>query len=78
MTTETATELATRPPLTEQQARVLAWIEANAAMYSPTVREIAAAFGFKSPNGVSCHLVALERKGYLKRHGTVRGIEVLR
>lgn len=74
MTTDTAT----RQPLTDQQARVLAWIEANAAMYSPTVREIAAAFGFKSPNGVACHLEALERKGYLRRNGTVRGIEVLR
>lgn len=73
-----STDTATRPPLTDQQARVLAWIEANAAMYSPTVREIAAAFGFRSPNGVECHLVALERKGYLKRHGTARGIEVLR
>jgi repressor LexA len=75
MTTETETE---RPSLTEQQARVLQFITDNAAMYSPTVREIAAAFGFRSPNGVTCHLVALERKGYLKRRHTARGIEVLR
>ena len=74
MTTDTAT----RPSLTEQQAKVLEWITANIALYSPTVREIAAEFGFKSPNGVECHLRALERKGYLKRHGTARGIEVLR
>ena len=67
-----------RPSLTDQQAKVLAWITANIALYSPTVREIAAEFGFKSPNGVECHLRALERKGYLKRHGTARGIEVLR
>jgi repressor LexA len=78
MTTETVPVPDTKPSLTEQQARVLQFITDNAAMYSPTVREIAAAFGFKSPNGVTCHLVALERKGYLKRHRTVRGIEVLR
>ena len=74
MTTEIATA---KPPLTDQQARVLAFIRDNAALYSPTVREIAAAFGFKSPNGVTCHLAALERKGYLRRKHTVRGIEVL-
>lgn len=78
MTTETVPVPDTKPPLTDQQAKVLAFIQDNAALYSPTVREIAAAFGFKSPNGVTCHLVALERKGYLKRHRTVRGIEVLR
>lgn len=77
MTTETATETAIRPPLTDQQAKVLAWIVANQALYSPTVREIARQFGFKSPNGVTCHLAALERKGYLRRTSTVRGIEVL-
>jgi repressor LexA len=74
MTSEIAT---TKPPLTDQQARVLEWITANQALYSPTVREIARAFGFRSPNGVTCHLAALERKGYVKRHSTARGIEVL-
>lgn len=74
MTTEIAT---TKPPLTDQQSKVLAFIVDNAAMYSPTVREIARAFGFRSPNGVTCHLAALERKGYLRRTSTVRGIEVL-
>ena len=77
MTTETVPVPDTKPPLTDQQAKVLAFIQDNAAMYSPTVREIAAAFGFRSPNGVTCHLVALERKGYIKRTSTVRGIEVL-
>jgi repressor LexA len=74
MTTGIAT---TKPPLTDQQARVLAFIVDNQALYSPTVREIARQFGFKSPNGVTCHLAALERKGYLRRTNTVRGIEVL-
>ncbi len=31
--------------------------------YGPTVREIAQHFDIKSPNGVVCHLRALERKG---------------
>ena len=75
MTTETVPD--TKPPLTDQQAKVLAFIQDNAALYSPTVREIARAFGFKSPNGVTCHLVALERKGLIRRHaGQIRGIEV--
>ena len=33
----------------------------------PTVREIGEQFGIKSPNGVMCHLRALERKGLIRR-----------
>ena len=35
--------------------------------YGPTVREIGEFFGIKSPNGVMCHLCALERKGLIRR-----------
>ncbi len=35
--------------------------------YGPTVREIAQHFDIKSPNGVVCHLRALERKGLIIR-----------
>jgi len=35
--------------------------------YGPTVREIADAFGIKSPNGVMGHLRALEKKGLILR-----------
>ncbi|MEM9364966.1 MAG: transcriptional repressor LexA [Planctomycetota bacterium] len=35
--------------------------------YGPTVREIGEQFGIKSPNGVMCHLRALERKGLITR-----------
>jgi repressor LexA len=35
--------------------------------YGPTVREIGEAFAIKSPNGVMCHLKALERKGLITR-----------
>lgn len=34
---------------------------------APTVREICDATGIKSPNGVMCHLKALERKGWISR-----------
>ena len=35
--------------------------------YGPTVREIGAEFGIRSPNGVMCHLKALEKKGLITR-----------
>ena len=35
--------------------------------YGPTVREIGEYFEISSPNGVMCHLKALEKKGYLRR-----------
>ena len=35
--------------------------------YGPTVREIGERFGIHSPNGVMCHLKALEKKGLITR-----------
>ncbi len=35
--------------------------------YGPTVREIGAGFKIRSPNGVMCHLKALEKKGLISR-----------
>ncbi len=35
--------------------------------YGPTVREIGLQFNIRSPNGVMCHLKALERKGLISR-----------
>jgi len=35
--------------------------------YGPTVREIGQQFGIRSPNGVMCHLKALERKQLITR-----------
>ncbi len=35
--------------------------------YGPTVREIGTNFKIKSPNGVMCHLKALEKKGLILR-----------
>src|SRR6266850_7577780 len=35
--------------------------------FGPTVREIGDGFKIKSPNGVMCHLKALEKKGLITR-----------
>lgn len=46
--------------------------------YGPTVREIGSAFGIKSPNGVMCHLKALEKKGMILREGfSARAIQLV-
>lgn len=68
----------TAPELTPRQAAVLQWIRANTLPASPTSREIAKAFGWASPNAATVHLVALERKGLIRRTpGKARNIEVL-
>src|SRR6266542_2480555 len=46
--------------------------------YGPTVREIGLAFDIKSPNGVMCHLKALEKKGLIKRETfSARAIQLI-
>lgn len=35
--------------------------------FGPTIREIAEEMGFSSPNGVVCHLTALQKKGLINR-----------
>jgi repressor LexA len=56
-------------PLTERQEMILAFIRTSIRErgYPPTLREIGAKMGIRSTNGVSDHLRALERKGYLRR-----------
>jgi len=64
--------------LTPRQAQVLEFIKTNMAYYSPTVRQIAQEFNIRSPNGVVCHLKALEKKGLITiRRNVARGIEVI-
>jgi repressor LexA len=55
--------------LTERQREIYEFIrlKIEGRGYGPTVREIGAAFKIKSPNGVMCHLKALEKKGLLTR-----------
>lgn len=46
--------------------------------YGPTVREIGLKFEIKSPNGVMCHLKALQKKGLIHREPNMsRAIQLL-
>lgn len=55
--------------LTKRQGAVLDFIrdKIESRGYGPTVREIGEAFEIASPNGVMCHLKALEKKGLITR-----------
>lgn len=55
--------------LTTRQFEVFDFIrdKINNRGYGPTVREIGEHFGINSPNGVMCHLKALEKKGLITR-----------
>lgn len=67
--------------LTEKQRRILEFVESQIVQrgHSPTIREIGSKFGIGSTNGVRDHLVALIRKGYLKKQEFVsRGLELAR
>jgi repressor LexA len=58
-----------RESLTERQREVLDFIENKIARdgYPPTIREIGDHLHIRSTNGVSDHLKALQRKGFLSR-----------
>ena len=45
--------------------------------YPPSIREIGKEFGIGSLRGVTVHLDALERKGFIQRENTPRSIRVL-
>jgi len=57
--------------LTERQREIYDFIreKIESRGFGPTVREIGEGFDIKSPNGVMCHLKALEKKGLIKRTG---------
>jgi len=59
----------TQRTLTARQREILNFIKASIERrgYAPTVREIAAQFSIRSPNGVRGHLRALEAKGFIVR-----------
>jgi repressor LexA len=66
--------------LTERQREIYEFIEEKieGRGYGPTVREIGMAFDIKSPNGVMCHLKALEKKGLIrKERGAARAIQLV-
>jgi len=55
--------------LTKRQREVFEFIRSKiqGRGYGPTVREIGQQFDISSPNGVMCHLKALEKKGLITR-----------
>jgi repressor LexA len=59
--------------LTKKQRRVYEFIRDKIRNrgYGPTVREIGEQFGIASPNGVMCHLRALEKKGLITREANM-------
>lgn len=69
------------PPRTPSSEAILDYIEESLRVQGrpPTIREIGAAFGIASTNGVRYHLDRLERMGKIRRDRfTSRGIEVQR
>ena len=66
--------------LTREQSKILDFIirQQGESGIIPTIREIAAHFGYCSTNNVRQHLRLIERKGYIRRvTGRARSIEVL-
>ncbi len=59
--------------LTQRQQEVYEFIRGKirGRGYGPTVREIGEHFGIASPNGVVCHLKALEKKGIITREANM-------
>src|ERR1019366_8712605 len=65
--------------LTKRQRQVLDFIQSmrRSADAAPTLREIAAHFGFKSSRAAADHLDALKRKGFLESEpGKARALRV--
>ena len=62
-------QLPEKPAMTARQKAIYDFIKDKIINrgYGPTVREIGTEFGIRSPNGVMCHLKALERKGLITR-----------
>ncbi len=58
-----------KPALTDSQKRIFQFIckYIQQSGYPPAIRDIGKAFDIASPNGVMCHLRALQKKGYIQR-----------
>jgi repressor LexA len=58
-----------RPELTKKQKAIYDYIREHIETkgFPPAIRDICTEFGISSPNGVMCHLKALESKGYIHR-----------
>ncbi len=67
--------------LSTGQARIFLFLFASTMRlgYQPSYREVGARFGITSPNGVKCHLEALEQKGWIgPSGGDSRAVRFLR
>ena len=66
------------PPLTARQKQIYDFLLKNIREkgFAPSMQEIGQRFKIASTNGVSDHLRALEKKGYIRRVGK-RAIEML-
>ena len=65
--------------LTDRQREIYDFIrdKIETRGFGPTVREIGEAFAITSPNGVMCHLKALEKKGLITREAHMsRAIQI--
>ena len=65
---------------TPKQATVLTYIREaiSTTGFAPTFREICKVLGVRNPNTATCHLDALERKGFIRRaRNKSRAIQVV-
>ena len=65
--------------LTDKQQQILNFIRQHieGKGYPPTIRDICGEFEIRSPNGVMCHLRALQKKGRINRNEKLsRGITI--
>ena len=75
------TKSAARRPLTDRQRMILHVIQKYVTQrgYAPSIRELGAAVGIRSSNGVMVHLSALVKKGYIRRSaGKSRTIRLIK
>jgi repressor LexA len=75
-----AAAMADHDSLTARQREIYNFIRSKiqGRGYGPTVREIGLQFQIKSPNGVMCHLKALQKKGLIHREPNMsRAIQLL-
>lgn len=68
-----------KPPLTHRQKQVLEMIRRHLTAHGapPTIRELREGLELKSLRGVTIHLDALARKGYIQRSRNARGIRLM-